>query len=150
VLARHNQVREIRMQKGITSYKLPEINALQNRSFMTVATKSRGWTLQVSENGSAKPRTKLIDFTRLKSCSSADQEGVLFWTNGSVAPNYAYPEQTPTILYIHADLYRSDISWAMNRRIVVFCSYRRSIVMEGNHNLSRYCLALGSSHDSTY
>jgi hypothetical protein len=23
------------------------------------------------------------------------QQGELFWTNGSVAPNYTYPEQTP-------------------------------------------------------
>ena len=50
----------------------------------------------MSEKGSAKPHTKLIDFTHQKLCSSADREGALFWTNGSVGPKYMYPEQTPT------------------------------------------------------
>jgi hypothetical protein len=49
----------------------------------------------VSEKGSAKPQTKPIDFTSLKSFRQVDREGTLFWTHGSVALNDTYPEQTP-------------------------------------------------------
>ena len=59
-----------------------------------------GW-LSVRK-GSARSQTKPIDCTRLKSSRQVDREGVLFWTNGSVAPNYTYPEQTPRATARHS------------------------------------------------
>lgn len=49
----------------------------------------------MSKKGSAQPHSKFIDFSSLTLCNKLAKKVFLFWTNGSVAPNYTYPEQTP-------------------------------------------------------
>jgi hypothetical protein len=71
-------------------------NMLQNRFVMPITTKCRGLADEVSEKGSAKPCSKPIDFTSLTLYQYIGREGAPFWTTLAVAPNYTYPEKTPS------------------------------------------------------
>ena len=65
---------------------------------------------QVSENGSAKPHVKSVDFTSRTPCQDADREGLLSWAMITVTGNYTYPEQTPEWRFARTNL----IQWVVN------------------------------------
>src|SRR5215831_17663256 len=57
---------------------------------------------QVSENGSAKPRAKSVEFTRRTVWPYAGQEGLLFWTIVAMTGFRTHPEHTPAGSRAHA------------------------------------------------
>jgi hypothetical protein len=78
---------------------------------------------QVSENGSAKPHAKPIEFTRLTVWQYAGREGLLYWTIVAMTGFRTHPEHSPNQsvyaeVVCRPSLYRSFLSLCYRRSVI--------------------------------